>query len=69
MVCEITLIFVNEQEWNQVKFFKFKITEMTYTTLKNLWFICICLLQVTVSYIVTFCSQLNSNYLHNCLHD
>lgn len=24
MVCEITLIFVKEQEWNQVKFFLFK---------------------------------------------
>jgi len=34
-VCEITLIFVNEQKWNQVKFFKFKITEITYTTLKK----------------------------------
>jgi len=49
-------------------FFLFKITNDLYH-FKNMWFIDICLLQAIVSYIITFCSQLNSNYLHNCLHD
>jgi hypothetical protein len=68
MVSEITLIFVKEQELNQVNFFYLKITEMTSTTSKNVWFICICVLQAIISYIVSLCSQLNSNYLLDCKH-
>lgn len=42
--------------------------EMTCTTLKNLWFIDICLLQAIVSYIVTI--PINTRKLaHGLFHD